>query len=191
MTSLENKKEVSKEIASSFFEVLEDTVSGIALGVSLCVASPAVLVALIGLSKRQIISQEVAAVIGAVVIIAFVLAAVVKIVKSALVLDPYKPILQGEVEITEGADKVAKDRRFGFERKYSRGITVGTVFCALVIAPLTFMILYANSMGKEFIVPIMTAVILVLVAFGVNNLVRSVTVMEIYNKFINRKNIFG
>ena len=155
-------RKVTMEEADEFLRIKTKTSPIIAFGVSLCVASAAPLIALIGLSEsRRIgITEDFASGIG-VAILLFIL--------SGRESSKYEFLGKEEIETEYGVDGIVREKKNDFSGKFTISVGIGVVLCILSCVPL---MLCAGINAKDDIVVISVSILLLIVAVAVNLFVR-------------------
>ena len=156
-------RKVTMEEADEFLRIKTKTSPIIAFGVSLCVASAAPLIALIGLSEsRRIgITEDFASGIGVAILLVMVAVAVFLFILSGRESSKYEFLGKEEIETEYGVD--------GFSGKFTISVGIGVVLCILSCVPL---MLCAGINAKDDIVVISVSILLLIVAVAVNLFVR-------------------
>ena len=176
-------RKVSLEDASEFLSIEKSNSRKIANGVSLCIASPALLVVLGGLAEQQgaLISEGLAAAIGVALMFAMIAAAVYTFIMCGAKAKPYEFIEKVEIETAYGVDGMVKEKRKAYAAAHSSMIAVGVILCVLSCVPL---VVTACTGATETILCAMTGVLLVMVAIGVNRIVRSSIIWASFDKLL-------
>lgn len=172
--STESSKKLRKvtiEEADEFLRIKTKTSPIIAFGVSLCVASAAPLIALIGLSEsRRIgITEDFASGIGVAILLVMVAVAVFLFILSGRESSKYEFLGKEEIETEYGVDGIVREKKNGFSGKFTISVGIGVVLCILSCVPL---MLCAGINAKDDIVVISVSILLLIVAVAVNLFVR-------------------
>ena len=157
-------RKVTMEEADEFLRIKTKTSPIIAFGVSLCVASAAPLIALIGLSEsRRIgITEDFASGIGVAILLVMVAVAVFLFILSGRESSKYE-------FLGKGVDGIVREKKNGFSGKFTISVRSGVVLCILSCVPL---MLCAGINAKDDIVVISVSILLLIVAVAVNLFVR-------------------
>ena len=160
--STESSK-VTMEEADEFLRIKTKTSPIIAFGVSLCVASAAPLIALIGLSEsRRIgITEDFASGIGVAILLVMVAVAVFLFILSGRESSKYEFLGKEEIETEYGVDGIVREKKNGFSGKFTISVGIGVVLCILSCVPL---MLCAGINAKDDIVVISVSILLLIVA---------------------------
>ena len=164
-------RKVTMEEADEFLRIKTKTSPIIAFGVSLCVASAAPLIALIGLSEsRRIgITEDFASGIGVAILLVMVAVAVFLFILSGRESSKYEFLGKEEIETEYGVDGIVREKKNVFSGKFTISVGIGVVLCILSCVPL---MLCAGINAKDDIVVISVSILLLIVAVAVNLFVR-------------------
>ena len=164
-------RKVTMEEADEFLRIKTKTSPIIAFGVSLCVASAAPLIALIGLSEsRRIgITEDFASGIGVAILLVMVAVAVFLFILSGRESSKYEFLGKEEIETEYGVDGIVREKKNGFSGKFTISVGIGVVLCILSCVPL---MLCAGINAKDDIVVVSVSILLLIVAVAVNLFVR-------------------
>ena len=164
-------RKVTMEEADEFLRIKTKTSPIIAFGVSLCVASAAPLIALIGLSEsRRIgITEDFASGIGVAILLVMVAVAVFLFILSGRESSKYEFLGKEEIETEYGVDGIVREKKNDFSGKFTISVGIGVVLCILSCVPL---MLCAGINAKDDIVVISVSILLLIVAVAVNLFVR-------------------
>ena len=164
-------RKVTMEEADEFLRIKTKTSPIIAFGVSLCVASAAPLIALIGLSEsRRIgITEDFASGIGVAILLVMVAVAVFLFILRGRESSKYEFLGKEEIETEYGVDGIVREKKNVFSGKFTISVGIGVVLCILSCVPL---MLCAGINAKDDIVVISVSILLLIVAVAVNLFVR-------------------
>ena len=157
-------RKVTMEEADEFLRIKTKTSS-------LCVASAAPLIALIGLSEsRRIgITEDFASGIGVAILLVMVAVAVFLFILSGRESSKYEFLGKEEIETEYGVDGIVREKKNDFSGKFTISVGIGVVLCILSCVPL---MLCAGINAKDDIVVISVSILLLIVAVAVNLFVR-------------------
>ena len=178
------KKLVTMETATSYIDAVERTNPLIALGVSLCIASPVVMMALTTLSQYGLCPDNIAGVGGIVVLLFMVAAGVFIFITTDKDLKPFEYLEKEDIDTAYGVDGMLREKKSRFEKKKSSFIAIGVIMCILSCVPLL-----ATSMmnpGGE-LTSLMVGVLLIMVSVGVNMIIRGNAVVDACNKVLQEE----
>lgn len=176
-------RKVSMEEASDFLKVQEKNAPFVALGVSLCILSPVLLIVLSGLSEGGIfgISPNVAGGIGLSTLFLMVAVAVFIFIKSNNETKKYDYLETEEIETEYGISGLVREKKNAFSNKYNMFISIGVVLCVLSSLPL---IVSGFLTDKSYIITSMVGILLVIIAIAVNMFVRVGMINSSYEKLL-------
>lgn len=185
-TSKEIRK-VSMEEAVDFLQMKEKTSPLIALGVSLCILSPVMLIVLSGLSKSKIFgfSENVAVAIGLTVLLLMVAGGVFNFIKCGIETKKYDFLNTEEIETEYGVSSLAREKKNNFANKYNMYIVTGVVLCILSCVPLLISCFLTD---KDYVITSMVGVLLVIVAIAVYLFIRAGILNDSYDKLLQEGN---
>ena len=158
-------RRVTLEEANAFLALREAAAPKIALGVALCILSPAALIvfdAVASYANRKL-TENTASALGLVILFIMVAFAVVLFITVGQTNAPYA-FLEKEVFDTEyGVKGMVQERQKAYRDTYTRGNILGVLLCILSPVPL-FLSMISED---EFIMAAMTATIFPIVSLGV------------------------
>lgn len=151
----------------------------VARGVALCILSPALMIFLIGWAEsRGRISENLAVGIGIGTLLVMVATAVGIFIISGVKMEAYKYLEDNEFELEYGLQGILKERKEGSKTRYVQNTAFGVILCILSALPLVV----ASVMEvEEFVVMGLVALLLLMVAIGVNILINAGTVRASYD----------
>ena len=171
--SNERPRRVSREEAESFMELTQRTGERIALGVSLCIVSPLLLI----LSQRELGILPAALGISLGVLIITVAAAVMLIVSGGIKLEKYEYIEKENLQLDEKTAALVRERKSSNESSLIRTLTAGIALCILSAVP----VVIAAATPFE---NISIALLLIIAAVGVNLIIRAGMVRVSFDKLL-------
>ena len=173
---------VSLEEANQYLAAVRDAASKIALGVSLCILSPVLLILLTAAAdqKRLAISETAAASIGMCALLVIVAAAVTLFVSNGIRLRRYAYLDKESIVTEYGASGIVKNLRGEYEASFKMRLTLGIALCILSIVPL----MAAAAMEDAFLVDCAASGIFILTAVGVNLIVHSAFIWGSYQRLL-------
>lgn len=157
--------------ANEFLDAKEKFAPLIANATALCILSPVLLILLNAFSesRRLPLPENLAAGIGCMVLLVFIAAAVFIFIISGSKMSHLEQLEKEPFETEYGVTGMVKERRGAYEEKYTIGTAIGVVLCILSVIPL----LVAGAMDfPDDICAACVSVLLVLIALGVNSLIR-------------------
>lgn len=179
----EEGRPITLEFATEFMDVSKEVSKKIALGVSLCVFSPVVLMLLAGLSDAgsKCISENLASGVGACVLLALVASAVAIFVMQGMRLKKYEFLEKEPIVLKYGVEAAVNRRKESFEPTFKMSITIGVVLCIVSVIPL-FAIGAMNESDLAGVIGV--CVLLTLVSVAVFLFVSRGIVMGSYQKLL-------
>ena len=173
---------VSLEEANEFMEGESRRAPKIALGVSLCILSPVVLMLLATLSETgSKVTEQVAAGIGIIVLLGMVAAAVFIFLRAGHEREKYEYIETENIDTAYGVAGIVREKRESFRGKKNLLITIGVVMC--IICPLPLITCAVLEMSELIIVG-MVCVLLTIVSAAVNMFIRAGIVSDSYDMLL-------
>lgn len=176
-----NVRKVTMEEADEFIHYRKKTAPVIAFGVSLCVASPAVLITLAGLREKNGISENLTAGIGITVLLIMVSVAVFLFISSGRDSSKYDFLEKDEIETEYGVDGMVKERKNEYSAKFTMGNAIGVVLCILSCVPL--MICIGLNL-EDYIIVLAVPVLLIIIAVAVNIMVKVTMINESFDRLL-------
>ena len=124
---------VSMEEASEYLRIQKHYAPVVALGVSLCILSPVLLIVLAGLSDSNLfgISENLAAGLGVVTLLVMIAIAVYVFINYGSKVSKYEFLEQEEIDTAYGVDGMVKEKKNAYEATFNRCIGIGVVMCVL------------------------------------------------------------
>lgn len=183
-------RRVSMEEANEFLERRQKGAPVIANGVLLCILSPAILIILAGLADDHIgnISEALAAGLGLLALFAMVATAVFLFITYGIRESHEEQLKTESFETEYGVSGMVKEKKRAHEQTYIRGIAIGVVLCISAAVPL---ILAALAEFPDYIICIFVALLLGMIAVGVNLIIRVSMVKESYDILLQEGEFTG
>lgn len=154
---------ISMESANVYLELLQQVSSKIALGVSLCILSPIMLIGLTGVSdqkKGMILSAEAAVGIGMTILLLMVAVAAAIFIIYGRKIEAYDFLEKEPIELTYGVKGLVEKEKLGYEAAHSRKLVLGIVLCILSAVPI-MVLAVSDKNGMLTIVGVNLCLILV------------------------------
>ena len=172
------KRQVSMEEANTFLNIKKEAAPLIANATALCILSPILLILLLAFSENRLlpISGRMALGIGCTVLFILAAIAVFLFITCGIRMNRLEELEREPFETEYGVTGMVREKKRNFEERFSRGIAVGVVLCIVSLIPL----LIAGTMDAPeggVCVMVCVAVLLALVALGVNLIIR-VTIIK-------------
>lgn len=184
---------VSMQEAENYMNLVEQTSKKIALGVTMCIISPVLLILLCGLADGSYlgINERLAAGVGVIALLCIITVAVSFFVLNGMKLQKYEYIETEKVVIDEPTRAAVEKRKVGYEPKFREGIAFGVIICIVSVIPLVgnACLLPATDSGIEngsngLLIILSVGLLLIMVSVGVNILVRVSSVWGSYQKLL-------
>lgn len=166
-TNEENILQVSMETANVYLNLLQNVSSKIALGVSLCILSPVILIGLAGLSDKEggyVISEAAAVGVGMTALLLLVATAVGIFLMYGRKIEVYDFLEQEPIELAYGVKGLVEKGKYAYESTHSRKLVLGVVLCILSAVPIMVL---AVSDENGMLAILGVELCLILVAIGV------------------------
>lgn len=175
---------ISMETANVYLDLLRNISSRIALGVSLCILSPIMLIGLTGVSDKKegmILSAEAAVGIGMTILLLMVAVAVAVFIIYGRKIEVYDFLEKEPIELAYGVKGLVEKEKLGYEAVHSRKLVLGIVLCILSAVPIMVL---AVSDKNETLAILGVDLCLILVAIGVYLLVSTGIVYGGFQKLL-------
>ncbi|WP_243144531.1 XRE family transcriptional regulator [Defluviitalea raffinosedens] len=162
---------VSMEEASEFLRIEEKNAPLIALGVSLCILSPILLILLFGFSSSGIlgISENLAGGLGITILLIMIATAVFIFISYRNREKRYDFLKTEEIDTVYGVTQIAKEKKETFEKTFNMNISIGVILCILAPIPL---LISSFLTEKEYIISVMIGLLLTIITVAVNMFIR-------------------
>ena len=175
---------ISMETANVYLDLLRNISSRIALGVSLCILSPIMLIGLTGVSDKKegmILSAEAAVGIGMTILLLMVAVAVAVFIIYGRKMEAYDFLEKEPIELAYGVKGLVEKEKLGYEAVHSRKLVLGIVLCILSAVPIMVL---AVSDNNEMLTILGVNLCLILVSIGVYLLVSTGIVYGGFQKLL-------
>lgn len=188
-SKLNNKKvdsrKVSMEEANTFIRIREEIAPKIAFAVSLCILSPICLILLTGAAEYKVIGadEDRMAMLGVLILIAIVAAAVTIFVPYGMRMSKYDYIEKEILELDSYTENMLKAMREEYRPIFGRKITIGVTLSVISVLPLFLMgVIFDPDDGFHFIAAV--ALLFVVLSVAVNLFVKAGITWDSYNKLL-------
>lgn len=154
---------ISMESANVYLKLLQQISSKIALGVSLCILSPIMLIGLTGVSDQKegmILSAEASVGIGMTILLLMVAVAAMIFIIYGRKIEAYDFLEKEPIELTYGVKGLVEKEKLGYEAAHSRKLVLGIVLCILSAVPI-MVLAVSDKNGMLTIVGVNLCLILV------------------------------
>ena len=176
-------RRVSMEEANDFLNMKKKSAPFIANATSMCILSPAVIILLGGMADSGVghITEKFAAGFGLVFLFGMIAAAVFMFITCGMRESHMEYLEKENFETEYGVSGMVKEKRSIFEAVFTRGLAVGTVLCILAVVPL---ILVGIMDAPDYICCAFLALLLLMVAIGVNLIIRVSIIRSSYDTLL-------
>lgn len=174
---------VSMEEASAYMDLVEKSSLWIAVGVALCVLSPVILIVLAGMQENQLLamSEDAAAGIGIVVLLAMVAVAVAFFISNGMKMSKYEYMEKENLSLEYGIAGIVEKKKELFAPIFQRGIIAGVSLCILCVVPLMFALIVG---AKEITYIYCVAFLIAMIAAAVFLFVKNGMIQSSYEKLL-------
>lgn len=165
-TQDQNVRTISLEEATEYMDTIKAVAKKIAFAVSICILSPVVLLLMGGMSEDPAfhITENMAALVGLVVLFLMIAGAVVIFVADGMRISKYDYLEKENISLKYGVEAVVSRRKEAHESGYRVSVTIGVVLCILSVVP----IVIAGCMeARDFICVCCVAVLLFIISIAV------------------------
>lgn len=175
---------LSLEDANRFLDLNRLNAWRVAIGVVLCILSPAVLIGLSAFTAlpSSLISENMVAALGVSVLLVLVAIAVTLFIWSDQIMKPWKTLETGDFSLGYGVKGLAAQKKKAFARTHTLSTIIGIVFCILSPIPPIFSTLFIY---QEFSAVLSVTALLLLVSIGVFFLVWSSITQSGFEKILS------
>ena len=165
-------RKVSMEMASDYLSLKEISAKNLALGVSLCIISPILLIIFSQAYESLLLSvtENVVVGISLTVLFLFVIAAVGIFVREGMTLKKYEFIESESIDTDYGVDGMAKDKMEKFHDSFVKNNIIGVLLIVASVLPIFLGMIFS---AEDMVIAIAMGFLLALVAIGVNFLLRA------------------
>ncbi len=176
-------RRVSMEEANAYLDMEKKNVPLISNAISLCILSPVLLLFLAALAEsgKYGITEALAAGIGIIVLFLIITVAVCIFVYTGSLAEPYEYLDKEVFETEYGVSGMVTEKKKAYESRYAVTLAMGISLCILSSLPL----LVAGAMDAgDFVCEMTLCILLIVVAGGVNLIVRTCSIKESYEKIL-------
>lgn len=165
-------RKVSMEMANEYLNLKEISAKNLALGVSLCIISPILLIIFSQAYESLLLSVTENVVVGVslTVLFLFIIAAVGIFVREGMLLKKYEFIESEAIDTDYGVDGMARDRMEKFHDSFVKKNIIGILLIVSSILPIFLGMIFS---AEDLVMAIAMGFLLALVALGVNFLLRA------------------
>lgn len=162
---------ISMEDANNYLDMKRKGAPVIANAVFLCIISPALLILLSTMADDSVlhITETLAAGVGLVFLFGMIATAVFMLITCGMRESNMEHLEKDNFETEYGVSGMVKERRRAYDATFTRGIAIGVVLCILSVVPL---VVVAVMEAPDYVVGAFTVLLLLMVAVGVNMIIR-------------------
>lgn len=181
--SIPEKEEGTKltvEKTNDYLDKNDKASTLISIGAMLCVFSPVLLILFGGLSEVTTFSEDLAAVLGLVILFAFVAFAVVLFIKGGMLLNEFKFLEQDDLILEYGIKGIVTEKKKKYNNSFYTNIIIGVVLCIMSVVPL----IASNLFNNEFMEIIGVCLTLLIDGIATKLFVKSGMIMNAYDRIL-------
>lgn len=168
--------------ADEFLKIQSKNAPMTALGVSLCIISPALLIFLTGFEKFGERFETIGAAIGLVTLFILVAIAVFLFITSSSKLKKFEFLEKEIFETAYGVTGMVKEKQKEYAETHTRRLALGVILCILSVIPLTSLSIIFDD--KDYIITASVSLLLLIVSVGVNLIVRTCIIEGGFQKLL-------
>lgn len=179
----ETIRRISMEEANSFLNMKKNGAPVIANATAMCILSPALLILLSTMAEAHLfhITEALASAVGCVFLFGMIAAAVYMFITCGIRESHMEHLEKENFETEYGVSGMVRERRCSYEHVFTRGIAVGVVLCILAVVPV---IIVGAMDAPDYICGAFVALLLLLIAVGVNMMIRVSIVKSSYDTLL-------
>ncbi len=175
-------RSISLQEANEFLKIQEKNAPVTALGVSLCIISPAVLIFLTGFEDLNERFGVIGSAIGLVVLLVLVAIAVFLFMTSSAKLKKFEFLEKEIFETAYGVTGMVKEKQNENAETHTRHLSLGIILCILSVIPLVSLSILFED--KDYIATACVSLLLCIASVGVNLIVRTSIIEGSYKKLL-------
>lgn len=168
--------------ADEFLKIQSKNAPMTALGVSLCIISPALLIFLTGFEKFGERFETIGAAIGLVTLFILVAIAVFLFITSSSKLKKFEFLEKEIFETAYGVTGMVKEKQKEYAETHTRRLSLGVMLCILSVIPLISLSIIFEDI--EYIATSSVSLLLLIVSVGVNLIVRTCIIEGGFQKLL-------
>ncbi len=186
----ETARLITMEDAYHYMSMVQMAAPRIARGVTLCILSPIVLFLLGGLSDQEggyLLPEWSVPAIGLPVLLFLVACGAAQFILYGRQLEDYEFLEKQPIELAYGVHGVVEKRKNDYAAQHSQRLMVGIGLCILAAAPL-FICAAVDGDAETMFGVVGFCITLLIVAFGVHNIVLTCTIQGGYQRLLEEGN---
>lgn len=168
--------------ADEFLKIQSKNAPMTALGVSLCIISPALLIFLTGFEKFGERFETIGAAIGLVTLFILVAIAVFLFITSLSKLKKFEFLEKDVFETAYGVTGMVKEKQKEYAETHTRRLALGVILCILSVIPLISLSIIFEDI--EYVATSSVSLLLLIVSVGVNLIVRTCLIEGGFQKLL-------
>lgn len=183
------KRHVTRQEATDFFAARKKAAPRMALGVWLCIVSPALMMTLLGFAEynKYGITENLAVAIGLGTLFVLVTIAVSIFIINGMSLSKYEYIEKEDIIIDNELANDIRQESDAFMPTFTKNIAIGVILCIISVIPLvTLSIIMENDLMAELVVLMSISFLLLIVAFGSYHFVKAGIIKGGYDQVLQR-----
>lgn len=179
-------RSVSMEEAEGFMAATYRTANKIAMGVSLCILSPVILILAAGLAQAGAIpmTEEMAGGFGTVVLLLMIAAGVGILIVYGMQLDRYRYFEEEAFCLDDGVAEAVERKKEAYEHTFRGSIAAGVILCIMSVVPL---LIAAGFSSVDIVYIYCVALLLMMIALAVNIFIRTGMKMGCFQKILQEE----
>lgn len=168
--------------ADEFLKIQSKNAPMTALGVSLCILSPALLIFLSGFEKFGERFETIGAAVGLVTLFILVAIAVFLFITSSSKLKKFEFLEKDVFETAYGVTGMVKEKQKEYSETHTRRLALGVILCILSVIPLISLSIIFEDI--EYVATSSVSLLLLIVSVGVNLIVRTCIIEGGFQKLL-------
>lgn len=176
------KRHIARQEVEDFLNIKKKTAPKIALGVWLCIVSPAILIILIGFSEnnKYNITPISAVAAGMIALFGLVAVAVALFIINGMAVSKFEYIEKEPISIDRDLETELKEECEQFMPRFSTNIAIGVMCCIISVIPVVIF----GVLENELLTMLAVGLLLVIVACGVFLMVKVGIVKGSYDQLL-------
>ncbi|MCI9126857.1 MAG: helix-turn-helix domain-containing protein [Eubacterium sp.] len=188
---VEKKKiHVSRTEAEEYLHVMKEASVKIAVGVFLCICSVAPMMFLVGAQHtgKFGVTEDTAGILGLCILLVVVAVAVTIFITNGIRMNKFEFIEKEMITMDSDLFSEIKRKSEEYAPVFARNMAIGVVLCIVAVIPLLLASIEnsTNNADGDVLVIMMTGVLLVVIAFGVYQFVKTGIIKDSYDKLLGQ-----
>lgn len=173
---------VTLEEADEFLNIQQKTSFATALGVSLCIISPALLIFLTGFADYSSRLEPIGVAAGLIALLVLVAIAVFLFISGSSKNQKYEFLEKEVFETAYGVTGMVKEKQKDYAQTHATRLAFGVMLCILSVVPLVSLSILFED--KDYIATACVSLLLCIVSAGVNLIVRTSIISSGFKKLL-------